>query len=966
MPAGREDVLYAEAQRVYRERCMRRRRFGFVYALCMMLATAGGLSAGCKSQDEAAKENTNASSGLLISIPPTGNPDIAQFLFTYTRVECYAGEPFIPMSYEAFAAPLNAGPDNPAADHFEPLEAGCYDVMVFALDSNGQQVPECSVDSFNTQVHDNKTTEVTSFIQCSGGPGTGGINTTVFVNQPPWFSGGTYDPDKWVASCDLQTICVSFTDPNKSDIEFVWTQVGGIPLATPPTVAPDSHTKDENGTSTECVMLKHAGPGKVELLVTAYDLMPNPDGPGDIRVEDYLQGKGLNYTSHDTMQMFSFGMATDACPCEPNAEVCDDIDNNCDGKADEGLSCACIIGEKTPCYTGAPSTLGVGNCMAGYKECLPNGSGFEAACHDEVKPSAEKADGQDNDCNNSIDDNAPCVSGAPCYFGPKGTDGVGICTAGTQVCKADGTFQSCMGQTLPQPEIPNNNIDENCNNKIDDSGNIGAEVCNGIDDNGNGQIDEGLGSKTCGVGACKVTVQACLNGQAQVCTPGMPTAEIPNNGIDENCDNIIDNVGTEVCNGADDNSNGQIDEGLGNLQCGTGACQNTVPACVNGQSQMCVPGQPAPNETCGDGIDNNCNGSTDENCPACAPTEICGDGIDNDCNGFIDDGCVCSPPTAEICDPNGVDEDHDGLINDDDNNLTYNGFPIFCCPTGAEVADGIDNDCNGMIDEYVSCFPTQPQNQELANGIDDNCNGLIDEGAGCTYSAEICDSADQDCDLVPDNGLNCGYEVCGINHPGANPGVLKDPRVGYVVSTHFGLINYLNANDYPGIRYNSLPMAVGSGKWYWESPVSWNYVSPCIGVGTSDTPLTANSSLSDITDGYCLKIDTDPNGGYAGYLYPGGTKILSWANKDIKGAVVSVLVDMTCGTITFWVNGDAATGASVPVPLTANKTYYPMAWMQDNVYSYYGYHYCSTYDVTSLNFGPTFFETKPAAYQQHL
>ncbi len=123
------------------------------------------------------------------------------------------------------------------------------------------------------------------------------------------------------------------------------------------------------------------------------------------------------------------------------------------------------------------------------------------------------------------------------------------------------------------------------------------EVCDGIDNNCNGQIDEGLGTLSCGVGVCARTVDACVNGVTQICTPGTPSPE--------------------VCDGKDNNCNGQIDEGLGTLSCGVGACARTVNACVNGVTQICTPGTPSP--------------------------EVW-DGIDNNCNGQVDEGLICTPP----------------------------------------------------------------------------------------------------------------------------------------------------------------------------------------------------------------------------------------------------------------------------------------------------------------------------------
>lgn len=62
-------------------------------------------------------------------------------------------------------------------------------------------------------------------------------------------------------------------------------------------------------------------------------------------------------------------------------------------------------------------------------------------------------------------------------------------------------------------------------------------------------------------------------------------------------------------------------------------------------------------DVCGDGLDNDCDGTADEaDCATCAPTEICGDGIDNDCN------CVVDECNYEVCD-DGIDNDGDGFTD---------------------------------------------------------------------------------------------------------------------------------------------------------------------------------------------------------------------------------------------------------------------------------------------------------------
>ena len=66
-----------------------------------------------------------------------------------------------------------------------------------------------------------------------------------------------------------------------------------------------------------------------------------------------------------------------------------------------------------------------------------------------------------------------------------------------------------------------------------------SEVCDNLDNNCDGTIDEGFGQTTCGLGVCEITVDDCVGGVPQTCTPGAPTAETCN-GIDDDCDGAVD------------------------------------------------------------------------------------------------------------------------------------------------------------------------------------------------------------------------------------------------------------------------------------------------------------------------------------------------------------------------------------------------------------------------------------------
>jgi hypothetical protein len=279
-------------------------------------------------------------------------------------------------------------------------------------------------------------------------------------------------------------------------------------------------------------------------------------------------------------------------------------------------------------------------------------------------PPRESCNGKDDDCDGQIDEDFP-LKGQPCNNGR-----LGVCyRTGTYVCAPDGSGVTCTAPLVfGSPEVCNGK-DDDCNGQIDEiPGCIPCapqpEVCNGKDDNCNGQIDEGLISVSCGkgVGECTLGMTQCIAGQV-VCTGGLgPQSEVCN-GKDDDCDGVRDGM-AEPCYSF------PVGCALATGVC-AGPCRLGIRTCLAvqtggawvGQWGACV-GDKGPDKEICDGQDNDCDGTADEDaeCPAgmsCVNGECVSpcSGVEFSCpkDSFCQNGwCVPEPCTKMTCPPGQI------------------------------------------------------------------------------------------------------------------------------------------------------------------------------------------------------------------------------------------------------------------------------------------------------------------------
>jgi hypothetical protein len=178
----------------------------------------------------------------------------------------------------------------------------------------------------------------------------------------------------------------------------------------------------------------------------------------------------------------------------PSDEVCDGLDNDCNGSADE--RCGCSDGATLPCGTDE------GRCVAGTQTCV---EGVWESCQGASGPVTEECNAEDDDCNGVVDEGCACIAGATL---PCGTD-VGACVAGTQTCDR-GTWSLCNGGVTAVDERCNG-LDDDCDGATDEGGNGCGGVC---------ALDLGATCEGPDADDCSDDRKVCNGANATACSTG--------------------------------------------------------------------------------------------------------------------------------------------------------------------------------------------------------------------------------------------------------------------------------------------------------------------------------------------------------------------------------------------------------------------------------------------------------------
>jgi hypothetical protein len=354
----------------------------------------------------------------------------------------------------------------------------------------------------------------------------------------------------------------------------------------------------------------------------------------------------------------------------------------------------------------------------------------------------ELCDGIDNNCNSETDEGVRQI-----FYEDRDQDGYGDPNTPLEACEA------------PDGSISNN---QDCNDSNPGISPLAQEVCDEVDNDCDNEIDEGVGttwyadSDSDGYGNEQNTLTGC----------NQPAGYLGNFGDCDDTDPLVNPRASEICNNKDDDCDQDIDEfaestwyqdadadGYGNPLVTLEACE--PPEGYTADNSDCDDSNakmlPGATEIC-DNLDNDCNGLVDDNAQDASLWHLDGDGDGYAGNRITQ--VACSQPAGYLPAPSAADTDCD-----DSNAAIY--------PSALESCNGVDDDCDGVIDDGATDFATwyadtdgdgygDPTASTLACSppagyLSDNTD--CDDGNSAIYpgASEHCDGVDEDCDGTVDN-----------------------------------------------------------------------------------------------------------------------------------------------------------------------------------------------------------------------
>ena len=459
-------------------------------------------------------------------------------------------------------------------------------------------------------------------------------------------------------------------------------------------------------------------------------------------------------------------------------EVCDDVDNNCDGQIDES-------GLNGPAFYADGDGDGYGDPMVTQQFCVAETGWVEnnLDCDDadaSVNPAGtELCDALDNDCDGTIDEDDAADAAQWSYDGDG--DGYGDSSKLVAACSAPANYVSEAGDcddanafaTPGRDEICATPYDDDCDGTVNESAAIDAtEWFPDID-------GDGYGLNTTGVFACEA-----------------PAGAADNFDDCDDTDTAVNPGAIEVCDGVDNDCSGQIDgsdasdalswyadsdgDSFGDLSVLVLSCETSLSGYVSDDTD-CDDAASAVNpdatEIC-DTLDNDCDGSTDGSDSADASTWY----YDGDSDGYgLDSSTVlsCSSPSGYASEG--------GDCDDADTSAS---------PGETETCDTVDNDCDGTIDEDDAADAATWYIDADSDGEGASSTSLTqcDQPSGYVNNATDCDDGDATL-----NSTTTWYYDADLDSYGVSTSTrtqCADPGTYYTLDA--GDCRPGDANSYPG------------------------------------------------------------------------------------------------------------------------------------------------------------------------